>query len=98
MSVPLTIVATIVAKPQQLEFVKAQLLIVVAATRAEEGCLQYDLHQDHNDPSVFLLFENWQSRSHWESHKVAPHMDAYRQAMAAAIAKPTVVHQLGKLV
>lgn len=48
----LTIVAHIFAKPDQIEFVKAELQKIIAPTLAEEGCLQYDLHQDNEEPEL----------------------------------------------
>lgn len=84
---PLTIVADIHAAPDQIDRVKAELLKLVPTTRAEEGCLQYDLHQDNEDPAHFLFYENWQSRDHWQAHMAAPHLAAYRQATEGAIAE-----------
>ena len=40
----LTIVANIYAKAGRIDFVKAELLKLIEPTRAEEGCLNYDLH------------------------------------------------------
>ncbi len=44
----LTIVAHITAKADKIEQVKAELEKLIAPTCEEEGCLQYDLHQDRD--------------------------------------------------
>lgn len=86
----LTIVATIKAKADQVEIMKAELEKMVALTRAEDGCVQYDLHQDNDDPSRFLFYENWQSRDHWQRHMASEHLQAYQQATADAVEEITI--------
>jgi len=54
----LTIVANITAKSDKIEFVKGELEKLIDITRAEEGCLQYDLHQDNEKPAHFMFYEN----------------------------------------
>ncbi|MCB0331153.1 MAG: antibiotic biosynthesis monooxygenase [Bdellovibrionales bacterium] len=76
----LTIVATITAKPGYVEKVRQELLMLIAPTLQEAGCLQYDLHQDNENPSVFLFFENWSSREEWLNHMESPHLLAHRAA------------------
>ena len=55
----LTVVANITAKADKVELVKAELLKLIDLTRAEEGCINYDLHQDNTNPAHFLFYENW---------------------------------------
>ena len=62
----LTIVAKIVAKEEKREFVKAELLKLIPITRAEKGNINYDLHQDNENPNLFLFHENWESRELWQ--------------------------------
>ncbi|MFK7900077.1 MAG: putative quinol monooxygenase [Cyclobacteriaceae bacterium] len=45
----LTIVAKILAKEGKRELVKAELLKLIAITKQEEGCINYDLHQDNEN-------------------------------------------------
>lgn len=86
----LTIVAVIRTEPHQVERVKAELLKLVAATRTEAGCLQYDLHQDDAEPGRFLFFERWKSRDLWQAHMQTPHLAAYRKATEGAVAEFTL--------
>ncbi|MDO6563689.1 antibiotic biosynthesis monooxygenase [Amphritea sp. 1_MG-2023] len=55
MTTELIIVARIEAKPDQTDLVKTELIRLIDPTREEAGCLQYDLHQDNNNPAVFLF-------------------------------------------
>ena len=86
----LTIVAHIHAQPDQADLVKAELEKLLPITRAEDGCLQYDLHQDHENPAHFLFFENWASREQWRTHMDAPHLAAYMAATDGAVTEFTL--------
>ena len=80
----LTIVANIKAKADEIDLVQAELEKLIPITRAEEGCLQYDLHQDNENPAHFLFFENWESRELWQSHMSAQHLQDYMTATDGA--------------
>lgn len=82
----LTIVATILAKSNHIEIVKAELEKLVPITQAEAGCIQYDLHQDNENPAHFMFYENWESRELWQTHMNAPHLAAYAKATEGAVA------------
>ena len=82
---PLTIVANIHAKADKVDLVRSELLKLIDITRSEAGCLQYDLHQDNENPAHFLLYENWESRELWRVHMEAPHLSAYRAATEGAV-------------
>jgi quinol monooxygenase YgiN len=86
----LTIVANITANADKVELVKAELLKLIEITRAEEGCVQYDLHQDNKDPAHFLFYENWESRELWQAHMNAQHLKDYVTATDGAIAEFTL--------
>lgn len=86
MATPLTIIARIEAKPDHVELVKTELMKLIAPTRKEQGCIQYDLHQDNDRPEVFLFYENWQTRALWQEHMENDHLKAYLMATDGAVA------------
>ena len=86
----LTIVANIKANPDKIELVRAELLKLIDITRAEQGCINYDLHQDNENPAHFLFYENWESRELWQAHMAAPHLAAYMAATKGAVADFTL--------
>ena len=47
---------------------------VVAATRAEEGCIAYSYAEDALDAGLFRVTELWESRTRLAAHFKAPHM------------------------
>jgi len=89
----LTIVAHITAHPDQIDLVKTELRRLIAPTRAEAGCVQYDLHQDDERPEHFMFFELWESRSLWQRHMNSPHLEAMQAATDGAI-ESLVIHEM----
>ena len=86
MIMALTIVAKITATDGNAAAVKTALTNLIAPTRAEAGCIQYDLHQDTTDPHVFLFFELWESRALWQDHLASDHITAHKAANGHLIA------------
>lgn len=76
----LSIVANIKVQSDKIEFIKAELEKLISTTRAEKGCLQYDLHQDNQNPAHFLFYENWESRELWQTHMNNQHLKDYMAA------------------
>ncbi|NRB46935.1 MAG: antibiotic biosynthesis monooxygenase [Saprospiraceae bacterium] len=89
----LTIVAKILAKEEQRELVQSELLKLIPITRAEEGCINYDLHQDNENPNLFLFFENWESRDLWQKHMQNEHLAQYMEATDGAV-EEFVLHEM----
>jgi len=86
----LTIVAHIKANPDQIALVKSELEKLVPITRAEAGCIRYDLHRDNDNPAHFMFYETWESRELWQIHMNASHLAAYKQATNGAVAEFTL--------
>jgi len=52
--------------------VRAVLVQLTAAARAEPGCLRFEIYQSLNDPCHFTLVERWESQQHLDQHRTAP--------------------------
>ena len=68
-----TLVVMLRAKEGQQLLLEAELRALVAPTRKEEGCLQYDLHAAADHPGSYLLHEVWASREDHGAHTRTPH-------------------------
>lgn len=86
----ITVVARIQAKEDKIEFVKAELLKLIEPTKKDEGFIQYDLHQDNDNPAVFVFYENWISEELLEKHLATKHLGAYIKATEACVVSFTV--------
>lgn len=86
----LTIVAKILAKEEKRELVKKELIKLIDITRAEKGCINYDLHQDNENPNLFLFYENWESKELWQLHMNNTHLAEYMKATEGAVEEFTL--------
>eukprot|EP00020_Sapocribrum_chincoteaguense_P012275 CAMPEP_0170736094 /NCGR_PEP_ID=MMETSP0437-20130122/3437_1 /TAXON_ID=0 /ORGANISM="Sexangularia sp." /LENGTH=95 /DNA_ID=CAMNT_0011074445 /DNA_START=66 /DNA_END=353 /DNA_ORIENTATION=- len=82
-----TIVAIITAKPDKVDFVRAQIDTLVAATRQEEGNLQYDLHTDKEVSERFTIYETYEDEAAVDAHMSTAHFQSFQEATKDAIAK-----------
>jgi quinol monooxygenase YgiN len=82
----LTVLAHVHAQAEALEKVKQECLALVAPSRAEEGCINYDLHQSIDDPTLFVFYENWVSREALERHLLTPHSLAFDERTSGLLA------------
>jgi quinol monooxygenase YgiN len=74
------------ARPGQPQALGAALSALVAPTRAETECLNYDLHQSLDDTDVWFVCENWRSPEGLEAHMRAPHRQAFLKVTPALVA------------
>ncbi|WP_282079182.1 putative quinol monooxygenase [Aquimarina algiphila] len=89
----LTIVARILVKEEKRDFVQAELLKLIPITRAEKGCVNYDLHQDNENPNLFLFHENWESRELWQVHMNNTHLAEYIKVTDGAV-EEFILHEM----
>jgi quinol monooxygenase YgiN len=40
-----------------------------AGSRAEDGCVRFEVYHSEGDPHRFLLCEHWRSKADWEAHR-----------------------------
>ena len=64
-------------KADQVEAFVAAAKDVIAASRAEPGCVSYTLYQDPYEPTVFFFFEQWKDQSAIDFHFGTPHFKAF---------------------
>lgn len=69
----IVLAVTWVANEGSEEEVAAILQELAPLSRAEPGCLQYDVHRDPADPRAFFLFERYVDEPAFEAHASSPH-------------------------
>jgi quinol monooxygenase YgiN len=80
-----TVVAKVVARQDSVAAVKNELLRLIEPTRKESGCIGYDLHQDNDDPAMFIFYETWESAACLEKHMNTDHFMNYIKAVDGMI-------------
>lgn len=68
-----TLTVMLRAREGQESLLEAELRAMVAPTRREEGCINYELHRGVDAPGTLLLHEVWASREHHQAHMETPH-------------------------
>ncbi len=79
MSGPLILIARMRAKSGQHARLRQELQRLVAPTRAEPGCITYDLHESQTDPAQFMFYEVWKSPADLDAHFETSHMKAMKK-------------------
>jgi quinol monooxygenase YgiN len=97
MSEPLTLVARLRAKTGQEAGLRHELQGLVSPTRAEAGCLRYDLHESKTEPGWFLLYEMWKSEADLDTHFQTPYLKAFFQMAQELTYGPSEVTKWKKL-
>lgn len=87
----LTVVARVQAKVGKEEEVKNELFALIEPTRSELGCINYDLHQAVDDPSVFMFYENWRSKEDLDKHLETPYLRAWKEKAESLLTGPSDV-------
>jgi quinol monooxygenase YgiN len=73
----LTVVARVRAKIGKEARLRQELERLVTPTRAEAGCLRYDLHESTTEPGWFLLYEIWKSEEDLGAHFQTPYLKSF---------------------
>jgi quinol monooxygenase YgiN len=74
------------ARQGQEAALERELRALVGPTRAERGCIAYDLHVSSDQPGLFLLREIWASLKHHARHWETPHMKLWAARKDAVLA------------
>ena len=77
------VMGTVKLDPAKLEGAKPAMARMVAASRAEPGCIAYAYAQDLLDPATMHVAEQWRDREALKEHFAAPHMAEWRGAMGS---------------
>lgn len=87
-----TVVATFEARSGKENELRNALVGLVAPTRQEAGCLNYDLHVLPGDPAKFLFHENWTTKAALDTHLQTPHIQALLPRVGElCVAPPEIV-------
>ena len=88
MAAPLVVFARFTAKAGKEEALKAELLKMIAPTRAEPDNIFYDLHQGVDQPAFLFFHESWRDEAALTRHMATPHFQAMDAAVETLQADP----------
>ena len=68
---------------ESLAVARPLMRAVVEATRAEEGCIEYNYAEDVLDPGLIRVSEVWDSYEQLMAHMATPHMKTWGEERIA---------------
>jgi len=80
--VSLIVAGTVLVPPENLEALRPHMLKMLAASRAEDGCLVYSYGEDVGEPGLIRVFEVWRDQPALDAHARSAHVTAWRAAGA----------------
>lgn len=89
--------AELTAKNGKTEELKDLLISLLEPSRAEAGCLQYDLHTFKENSSTFIFYETWKDQAAFDSHSATPHFKHFADNVGELIAAEPEVIYLNKI-
>lgn len=90
----LTIVAILHARRGLEEELGRRLEELVTPTRAEPGCINYDLHRSNTDKALWVLYENWVSPAALDIHFATDLLVRLLADADELLAQPFQLHRL----
>jgi quinol monooxygenase YgiN len=86
-----SVFALVKAKPGMAETVKQELSALVVPTLAEEGCINYVLHQSVDHAEHFRFYENWTRKELLDRHLQSPHVKCFIAKADQLLAEPAEI-------
>ncbi|MGE3921203.1 MAG: putative quinol monooxygenase [Gammaproteobacteria bacterium] len=83
-----TVVCFLEAKPGKENELEEMLMSLIEPSLGEEGCVNYNLYKSHEDPTVFMFYENWLSKEALERHKQSAHIKIWHSKKSELLAIP----------
>lgn len=62
---------------------------MIEPTKKEKGYIEYEMYQDEEDPSLFIVLEKWESKEDFDSHLKSEHFDKIVPEMVKLMTKET---------
>ena len=91
MSGKVKVVVKVVARADAAAQMSSIVLKLAAQSRKERGCLGYEVLQNYAEPSVFVLYEEWDSEAALDAHNTTPHFFAAVTQAQPILAQPLEV-------
>jgi quinol monooxygenase YgiN len=74
---PIAIVGQFRIPVENLAAARPLMIAVMQASRAEDGCIEYNYAEDLAEPGLIRVSEVWESREHLAAHFKSAHMQRW---------------------
>ena len=71
---------TFIAKEDSIDKMKELLTAMVEPSKAEDGCIFYDIFQSKERPEKFFAVESWRDEAALDGHRNSEHYKVYKSS------------------
>jgi quinol monooxygenase YgiN len=79
--------------PEKVEEAEKVLVLLRDGSRAEAGCISFDVSRSTEDPNVFVLYEEWRDQEALDVHYKTEHFNKYGINGVRALASNRIGHR-----
>jgi len=94
----ISITAIVKSKIETLQETKNILAEMAVDSKKEQACMQYDLHQDKENPALFIFHEIWENETGLALHETQSYFQNFRIKASELLAGPIIVYKTNKIV
>ena len=95
MEINLTVILK--SKSEYREELKSVLENLVENSRKEEACLQYDLHQNIEDPNIFIFHEVWKNKEGLDLHNKQSYLVKFSQTAESLLQEKIIIYLTSRI-
>jgi quinol monooxygenase YgiN len=89
-----SVIIQLQATPEHTDALGALLSSGIEPTRQEQGNRRYELFRDLDDPTKFVVIEEWDAEAQWHAHLQAPHITDVLSKAGPLMAAPFTAQRL----
>jgi quinol monooxygenase YgiN len=93
----IVLIARLKVKADKIEETKAAALAIVADSRSEAGCINYDIHQSIEDETLFFWHETWVNKAALDEHFETPFFQGFFKVVEGVAAEPPQINLTRKI-
>jgi quinol monooxygenase YgiN len=91
---PITVLASIQAQAGAAESVQRALHAMILPSRAEAGCLRYEVFASQTTPGIFRLLESYADDAALAAHHESQHFSVLLDTIRNSLATPIQIERL----
>ena len=88
----IVLIARLKVKAESVEKLKAAALKIVADSRNEASCINYDIHQSIEDETLFFWHETWANKAALDEHFATPFFGEFFKTVEEVAAEPPQIN------
>ena len=93
----IVLIARLKVKADRIEQLRSAALALVAESRDEEGCINYDIHQSIEDETLFFWHETWKNKAALDEHFARPFFGEFFKVVEDVAAEPPQINLTRKI-